>query len=1716
MVEFEVPNSPVREDETISWELVEQLLAAASPDRQITVQDRINEISGRKTRRHGFCQRHVYTADLAEYLSLASRTDLERISRNGVSDGRIFYMLNRKYIKLRHFYERHQVAKHRFKKKDFNVYLEDFKRYQATRGRGGKAYYEAIEDRLSSKADRRYLLRLQRMELEQVSTDESEDSVEEINPGVNESISLISDEEEPATRGEPPSAAQNTTADAGNSQVSIDLSSPPTTPVSVRSISLEPRPLPNATPGPTNSSNVSPESPQQLRTGTQQMLEEYSIPELDFSRRTRRHKFSQDHVYVTDTAVYLGLSSIYQLNDLYEQGKSYQDIMTYLESVYSEKRKEREKKEIGYGPFYKPSFAAYLASETHKLAEQNNLTKEVDMSDSSEDEYVEDEPPIPSSPVFASRVHSQNDDFSEMKAARYDEINEPGQENQEDAFIFSNRILKRKNSMEGVAPKSFSKLNKSQAIGRLQRERRAPRPGLARKRNHKHARNDEFADFLTNEDFQTEIRPFKYEKTEEGHTPLESAPTVESADEMNVLSSASSDSDVTELFEVMINKDYAEEDRSAGINYMLNRAQNTKGETKSKPRRPRIGTYRQRRSETPSVRYGRRVFQRTSESLSKRPMDQMIWISDDEDKIYADDPSKRPENYTPTTNHKRRKRVPFIGNPGDPKHFYYQRRRIVGTAQLEDIAKEEVMEVRQPLQNKTNTYADVLDRLGKKTSQRALYMGDLSLDKYQDFDPGKSSFINSKLFHACLNEDGDYYKHEPIEFTFGNLHYSLDKFNTEKTPRLTEALLKQLFTSLAKQAFSEDDRNCIRKAYIRILQLIWNMIKWSRHDFMKLAKVLLASCWTFLDLTAEAKIKILFAPFHLTLATLTGRLIRQLKEDHQGFDHVIVKLQRQISKLACSISKTHFYCALKDNSSKFSESMSMFLALCPNPWKNVASLAKEHELPFENVVSYLYFLHSQRPVLVDWEFFIHEIEALKDDNDIQRYRTVLSTIMKVIRELNWNFEELLLVKIYRLISYHRFENIGSMKRVTCHVPLSLTISESDGCLDMYIRFLTLHVQQYMEPEKRMSLIEKVTPVSDISTCTVKLLGNRICLLMVMTRLFKHDFSKQVANLFGVLIAFGSTSAYEHTLDLVSSYTQCQFEVFQKVPLSLLRGCLAHIIDSINTMRLTSDVSLEKLRYLAKQLWDAAIDDREDGQLGHYLLLFTTLLKIRTSHLSAVIQRTMDATRKLIWMKPTAFHNLSPKIRTELLSALKSIVMAPELLNDSLKKSSIHLWVHISSVTGVVVDALIQLEWQYFGTAAMRSKYELAFFTSVITFYRDHQTSASSFSEMFTVFLQKLADTCTKDLFDFCKLLAQQNEHSGYLEFRTGKNLSDMTMEEFSGQIMRVSIRILARLVVGAKKGKEQDADYLKLFVKSLSDVYKRSIVQGKFEKPKEDFVTLVRYLNTVASSVLQTVPEFIDLRHELAIEDVQAPLNERFESTDSMTDLMILLESEYINSLINYRLELFQDDVVADVDELPILEVNPLHKSVFYSLLIIVSLHLHEIPTDKSHWIHLQNWLEIILLAVKKRRSFSQADVWTLVRLITLCSEMGAYKTMNQNSWRQCSDILYQLLNHLSVAFLGYEDMTDFRRLFTILDSLNEPKDHSRYAFGVPESLLMEFNGLFTEYSNLMVTRLQGRSMAIMDCDLEGSRALAERSCGIYGSDLPATACNYFDGIAFI
>ncbi|KAH3666145.1 hypothetical protein OGAPHI_004334 [Ogataea philodendri] len=1718
MQELEIPESPVREDERLTWQIVERLSTTASTERRINIQSKIREISGRKTRRHGFCQRHVYTADLAEYLNLASRAELDCTARKGVSDERILYMLNRKYVKLRHFYERHQVAKHRFKKKDFSMYLEDFKKYQATRGRGGKAFYETLEDRLRSGSQRHDLERLEKMQLEQVSSDESDESEQEEGGAPGNSISLLSDNEsevEPEPIAEP---IQETFTDAQLSQIDLNIQSSPI-------ITIEDTPPPTPEPvalivsdhTPTPSPVKKPKTP---ATGTQEMLQELQEEDPN-SRRTRRHKFSQDHVYVTDTAVYLGLSSIYHLNDLYDQGKSFNQILDFLDSVYLQKRQERERKDIGYGPLYKPTFRQYLESETHKLAQQDSAPKESVHEKSSEDEYVEEESQVPFVKQTFDMVSPERDEMSQTKESQDRDTS------QEDEFVFRNRVLKKRNALKGVLPYSFYKINKTAPAPVKRHEPSIQRPGLARKKKiHKYQKDDEMTNFISDQRIQEDdIRPFNYLPRVES---LDEEPSITDHGELeiNVLSSASSDSDVQELFERDVRTGYAQEDKTSGIDYMLSRAPRASSQKPStKPRRPRIGARSRTGIQSPSARYAQKTPRPRSRQL---PMYQKesIWRQarfyspDDEPKqnfeVYQEDTPQTDSKYVSTSATKRRRKALTLapgGSVGNNDLFYFQRQRIVGTAQLEDVEKINQVAEKQPFANKTNTYHNVVERLAKTATQEAFDMKDLSLQKFKSVSTNETSLLGSRLFEESLNDDGEYYKDDSIEFSFVNIQFSVDEYNIEKCSRMTDRLVKSVLTFLAKDdGLDADEHSQVRRVFVRLLQLTWNVKYWSFNEFTRLSRVLLSSATAFLDSQASYKTKIIYAPYYLTLMHLCNRFTRQTRNEFHGFEVMQGRLERLISQIACSLPSSQFYAMLKSKTSTMSESMGMFLKLCPSPWSHVASLAREYRFSFQNVVNYLYYLHSQRPVLVDWEYFIHEIEDMQSILNLGKYRTVLSTIMKIIKELDWNFEELLLVKIYRLMSYHRFENLGSSSRVPSSVSIRLTIGESDGCLEMYIKFLILHVNEYMEPEKKMSLIEKVTPVSDIRTCTPKLLGNRISLFMVMTRLFKHDFVKPVSNLFSVLLSFDSTPAYELLLDLISSYTQCELETLNKLPASILRICLTKTVESINNLKLVSDLAIDRFRYLVRQLHDAAIENTIDRRFGHYIVLFTSLLQLRNSKISNVVYRTIDVIRKLIWMRPATMNALDPRIRSDMTTALRSIILAPDMDNAPLKRTSILSWVHVSSVSGVVLEALVHLEWPYFGTPELRAEYELVFYTGVMTFYSQH-VSRNLFSDMFKVFLRNLAKKCTKDLFDFCKLLSQQEENEGYMEFRTGKNISDMTMVEFYSHTIRVTIRILARLVVGAKKGKSQDDSYLKLFVRSLSGEFQKSKITGKFERPREDYIILIRYLNTVASNILYSLPEFVNLRHELAIEDVQAPLNERFDSIDSMVDLMVLLETEYVTSLANHKFSTFLDDMVADLDEIPVFEANPLRKSVFYPLLTLAALHAASLSAEKSHWIHLQNWLTIWTLAAKRRKVFDQSDIWCCVRLITMFSELGCYKQGHESVAKQCTKLMYQLIETLSFALAGYEDMVDLCRLLDVLTSVEELSRPSRFSFGVTETISKEFHNLFEEYEPILRPRIEGY-FDDEQIDLKEYRDNARRLCGCLDSsanDVPLTSGDFHE-----
>lgn len=130
-----------------------------------------------RSRRHAFAQRHVYTADLAEYLHLASRNQLNKLSKSGFTDDEIVHMLERKYKKIRKFYKRIGVKLFRFKKKSFFLYVKDFRNYQTSRG--GRTYYELAEPIPKNKNDLKQLRVLYERDLSDVSSTDDDSTDDE-------------------------------------------------------------------------------------------------------------------------------------------------------------------------------------------------------------------------------------------------------------------------------------------------------------------------------------------------------------------------------------------------------------------------------------------------------------------------------------------------------------------------------------------------------------------------------------------------------------------------------------------------------------------------------------------------------------------------------------------------------------------------------------------------------------------------------------------------------------------------------------------------------------------------------------------------------------------------------------------------------------------------------------------------------------------------------------------------------------------------------------------------------------------------------------------------------------------------------------------------------------------------------------------------------------------------------------------------------------------------------------------------------------------------------------------------------------------------------------------------------------------------------------------------------------------------------------------------
>ncbi|VEU20812.1 DEKNAAC101771 [Brettanomyces naardenensis] len=1744
----------------------------------------------RRTRDYGFCQRHIYTADLSEYLSLASRYELDQLSKSRhLSDNTILHMLNRKYTKLRKFYGSLGVKRHRFKKKSFEAYLDDFKKYQT--GRDGQSFYEMQDQALDDSRDQRHLLELLQVSLEDVeTTDEEEDDEEKVNEEAEEDKAIVEANDlssleissNPSTvnpaspiiledGGDDASQQVIFTTDRGRGRV-IEESlpvSPQGNDPPITANELEIRETDNISDTPSSHAPVPVTS--------------------EVSRRTRRHNFLQDHVYVTDTAIHLGLATAYFLNDMYEEGKSYDDIVNFLETIYRRKRDERKAKEVGLGPYSKPTFRSYLDDENRHLMEEerhliigqnereDSLRGFLDVDDrnfnTSDEDYVfhDDRDDVTTSLPAAD---SQGSGVFEIPSdSGSDNDNVPLQASED--FVFRNRQLNRKNALHGVLPNSFYRIERTPHT-RTYRSTSSRRtnyegpllPGIARRKKIVHrqssATNEEMRLFLASDadsPDKQEANPADYHRLESTlcKAPNDGASVFDVPSSDSSVDGLSSDSDrlsaverspigesekkddritiddydmfIDEMREGMDMYGSAEEDSHTGVNYMLskgsgssrksvksrkrtNRSLGTRMSTKrsrvslpgirrgvrrapthSRPRHPR-------RSRTPY--FAAHPATRASPLYSKR---EVIWLSDgDEDKRPAEGIHRNNEGELPVfsdiSNLSYRVRAPDKSSDPQPPRiasappsskkdrqpvrkevgswnvsklrdvFYFGRNKVNGTPQIEgnlpadpngNTAEDKRRDHHITSIRGGDIFAQTVHRLDHTVSDlrdTTFNLDDITLQAYKRLQLRPNAVVYSNLVRECLKLDGDYFKEGEMILEYSTVRFSVSSCGPfTELPGLMETLFEAIQLSLTEvKTFTRKHLVQLRKSLIRVTQLLWNLKHADINILKAIGKLVLKFIGDGLDGLKSHKLQLLCLPYQLMLLDLMHKFMRQLRDpEYQDYERWFSAVEKAYITAFCSLPSSKVYSYLKGaesgGDSFFLESGTLFLSLSANPWQYVAELSKIKHFKLHNVFNFLYFVHSRIPVVVDWEYFIHEMDNLRTETNPEKWKLVFYSLLRVIQDLSWTFEEDLLVKMYRLLSYSRFENVGSKRPAVLwysSLPASTLFLKRDGCLDMYLKFLVLYVKSYLDPTRQSNLMEKLVPIAAVKTSTITLLKNRANVMLVMSYLFKRDFGGHFSVIFKALLEFRNAEAYRTTIELLLVLSRCYFSQFQKLPLGIIKRALPQVVSAINNDEISISVVAESLRNLVdcfeNQLGDG-IDDR--GKLIQAIDLACILLKLEkvdsASRVSYVPNSILATLNKVLEMTDSKiFFSIESKLKNELLGSLKSVILSASVNNDPLKVKCLSLWIYLSSRLNVTAGSLTYIEWQYFGDKAVRTKFELPFYTSLLKYYRPVDLRYLH-DNLFAILMSNLPLLINPFFYSFFVALAEQEFMNKYVSFRSGLNASRFSAQDLKNYREQLSVKILARLVMELKKSGADDKyrGFLTLYIKALEKEYSYQKRIGADLTTYNQYATrIVRYLYTVVGDMIKDLPEFVVLKRELSITQILSSLSEQLESVSSTSELYLLLESEYISSLERDNFEQFKSELVTYCVENDGFIDDEERVSPIVPLSTLLASHLGLILGDRKFWIHLANWFSIFTDLVCKKRSFVKSEVWHIVKLLTLLTRISGTGNFPYNYYEiSVTKNAYIIIGQLSLFLLGFEDRLDFIRSIDVIRGVDAQVD---------------------------------------------------------------------------
>ena len=1338
------------------------------------------------------------------------------------------------------------------------------------------------------------------------------------------------------------------------------------------------------------------------------------ISKIISSRRTLRHRtIVNKNPYLVDRAEYLGLSTKYELIYMTEEGKSDEEILSFLDFKYQQRRKERKDKEVGFGPYSKPTFYDIMNGKIHT----DNLSAPTN-ADSLTESHREIGEDSVSDQEFELSMDEEsnllNDTFNEDFDLINIEINKDAQQDHD----LKNGLAEIDRDLPQML-EDVSQFNMKE----LTRKANSPTSMTQRKKR-------------------------KY-TTKTSSNAAKRQKSLEISGAARVVADDASRIKLPALNSTAFNP--------YSMSFLTLSDEEPQPELKINQAQPKTKVAKRRNQENivlESVKRSNRT------SVASVPSQSNVSITKNSSAVGAELPSKpgatslnKDTELKQLINNKQKNIIGMTHAPIKNSNYVFNRTANTGTYQEEVLKPHVLDEVPLPAITELNLdfakdtslkLKKVEDVLNPKISpegkpqiyyswvkykesedlkkQRYKFLLNLRPLDYKSLKPTQS-FLSSTLLAKSLSEDGDFYWNKTIKVDFLSIKMSFEKpLKAEDTLSKMKAFHDILLGALKSNSFRKHQIKQLRKSLIHFLMLLSNI----KRDCPTILPQVGMEMNSFLNRykknTNNNEILFcIFAPYFLIYMRMFQKLLPASSDFNKSFKNTASWLSKKIVYNVCSISFENIFIHTK---SILTESLYIFLKCTSNPWSFVENLQHSIEIDVLNVLNFLYFCNSYNHVEMDWEYFTTILTSFcdkteKQPTDLLLIKYIFASILKINRELKWDLEDHLLIRMFRLLAEYKFENIGSasIEKPTIYpnIPATDSLTEEDGCLDMYFKILNIYTKQYLS-ENTKSLVERLIPIRSTSGYSSVQLQNRAKVLLMMVYTFDQDLSSSLESILNDMIRNGSLYS------LKSSFALIRTIVWQtpKRPYNLIRKYLPLLIKKINHSQPDREIFsiFKDLIFSVNEL----LNGQDISHLKRMVDFLAIILTFKYADADMGFEVVLNKSFMVLSQQYEFLNGVEISERDEI-RLRKSLAEVSKnskmrLLDENTKSFTINklylkFWLYAVAKSQQPAIQLLYTEWNYFGSQQLRDKYELTFFTYLVQSFDVSNIK----EEVLIVFFKHLAFIFT-DLSSFFQSILKQK-----LLVLKKYSFQNFTLQSF--QHRRIEITIKCLLSLFREKDEKMIYHVLKSFLVSL----KSQLVN---HEAKNYIKEVGLYLYTVANDKYD-IPEWDYLVSKLKLEAVEGSLSKKIQFVETVEDTIFLLEKIYIGSIAGNTYTDFQTQMT----QYSTMQVS--RAKLLTSFCGIISFHVECILKSKSdHWMYLNHWMNNFSShVVTQTYNQNMGQICKVFRILSKLNIMFATAYNYRYYYYKILQQLYALLKWSLRMFMGFDDSKLFIENFWIFAGMD-------------------------------------------------------------------------------